>query len=174
MNSLKRRRCPIAESEKRALRNYYYVTSHRKASSDSCRLWFFEQYGHALSPSSISTILKDTRYAYLDDDTSGRGRKRRTPAAWLGLETALYSWQRRMERKMLAITGDVLRATAAKLWSQLPQFRDISMPKWSSGWLCNFKRRCGIKQHTKHGEAASVNTEEVKSQLDILYEKLLP
>jgi hypothetical protein len=26
----------------------------------------------------------------------------------------------------------------------------------------------------KHGEAASVNTEEVKSQLDILYEKLLP
>jgi ABC-type transporter Mla MlaB component len=37
-----------------------------------------------------------------------------------------------MERKTLAITGDVLRATAAKLWSQLPQFKDIAMPKWSA------------------------------------------
>ncbi len=33
------------------------------------------------------------------------------------------------------------------------------MPKWSTGWLDNFKQRYGKKQHTKHGEAASVDTE---------------
>jgi hypothetical protein len=73
-----------------------------------------------------------------------------------------------MERKLLAITGDDIQATAAKLWSQIPQFKDITMPKWSTRWLDNFKLRYGIKHHMKHGEAASVNTEEDKSQLHIL------
>jgi hypothetical protein len=48
------------------------------------------------------------------------------------------------------------------------------MPKWSVGWLDNFKRRYGIKKHTKHGEAASVDTVNVKSQLETLYETLRP
>ncbi len=77
-----------------------------------------------------------------------------------------------MERKTLAITGDILRATAAKLWSQLPQFKDIAMPRWSAGWLSSFKRWYGIKQHTKHEEAASVNSEVVKSQLEAIHERL--
>ncbi len=167
MTPSKKRRRPISESEKKALRNYYFVTCHGKASYDSCRVWFSEQYDHQLSPSSISRILKDARNAYLDEDSGGPDRKRRTPAAWPGLETALFAWQRRMERKTMAITGDVIQATAGKLWAQLPQFKDIVMPKWSSGWLSNFKQWYRIKQHRKHGEAASVDTGVVKSQLEI-------
>jgi hypothetical protein len=48
------------------------------------------------------------------------------------------------------------------------------MPKWSTGWLHYFTQRYGIKKHTKHGEAASVDTEHVKTLLETLYEQLRP
>jgi hypothetical protein len=110
MATAKRRRCPIAESEKKALQNYYSVTCLGKAPYEKCKQWFDEQYGHQHSPSSISTILKNSKYARLDEETGGPDVKRRTPAAWPGLEIALFAWQKQMERKTLAITGDVLRA----------------------------------------------------------------
>jgi hypothetical protein len=87
---------------------------------------------------------------------------------------ALFAWQKQMERKTVAVTGDVIWTAAAKLWNQLSRFQDITLPKWSAGWLHNFKLRCGFKKHTKHGEAVSVNTEHVKTQLETLYEQLCP
>jgi hypothetical protein len=88
--------------------------------------------------------------------------KRQTPTRWPGLEVALFEWQKRMERTMMAITGAVLQATAAILWGQLAQYKNIEMPKMVfHGWLHNFKRRDGIRQRRKHGEAASVKTSQV-------------
>ncbi len=77
-----------------------------------------------------------------------------------------------MEKKTFAITGNILKATAAILWMQLVQFKDLTMPKWSNGWLAQFKWRYGIRQHTLHGESSSVNTDYVMRQLAKLHEKL--
>ncbi len=96
------------ESEKKALQNYHYMTCNVIASSDSHWLWFIEQYGQALSLSSISTILKKPYDAYLNENTAGSYQKKRAPAAWHWLVTALYSWQRRMEQKVLATKSNVL------------------------------------------------------------------
>jgi hypothetical protein len=117
MEASKKRRRPIADSEKKALRDYYFATCSGKASYEKCQQWFLDRHDHKLAPSSISEILKAAKYVRLDEDSAGRDSKRRTPSRWPGLEIALFAWQKRTERKTLAITGDVIRATAAKLWS---------------------------------------------------------
>jgi hypothetical protein len=77
-----------------------------------------------------------------------------------------------MEKESAAITGDVIRATAPKLWEQLPQYKDFPQPKLSTGWLDNFKRCFSIRQHTRHGEAGSLNTNNVSDQLEDLHQRL--
>jgi hypothetical protein len=115
-------------------------------------------------------MLKAEKYSRLDDDLTGHDSKRQTHARWPSLEIALFDWQKRMQKETLAITGAVLQATAGKIWTQLAQFKVIPMPKWSTGWLDKFKRRYGIQQHTRHGEAASVNIDYVMKQLEELQE----
>jgi hypothetical protein len=82
MNGLRKRRCPLANSEKKALRDYYYQTCGGKASGKQCQQWFLDQYNHKLAESSISNILKAKKYARLDEDIMGPDAKRQKPAQW--------------------------------------------------------------------------------------------
>jgi hypothetical protein len=101
----------IAPSCRQALRDYYSVNCSGKASYQKCQQWLFDEYGHKFAPSCISEILKGT---HLDENITGHNSKRGTPSRWPGLEIALFAWQKQMERKTLAVAGDVIRATAAK------------------------------------------------------------
>jgi hypothetical protein len=133
MDGSRKRRRPIADSEKKALRDYFYKTCAGKASGKQCQQWFLGTYKHKLAESSIFEILRAEKYIYLDEDITGPDRKRARQPQWPGLEIALFNWQKRMEKKTFAVNGDVLKATAAKLWTQLAQFKDLVMPKWSNG-----------------------------------------
>jgi hypothetical protein len=90
MDATKKRLRPLADSEKKALRNYYFVVCSGKASYEQCQQWFFNEYSHKLAPSSLSEILKGTKYAYLDKDIIGHDSKRKTLSRWPGLEIALF------------------------------------------------------------------------------------
>ena len=46
-----------------------------------------------------------------------------------------------MEKKKAVITGDILKAKAHEIWSQLPQYDQWPEPKQSNGWLDQFKER---------------------------------
>jgi hypothetical protein len=65
-----------------------------------------------------------------------------------------------MEQKKAIITGDILKEKAKHLWDALPQYNDAEMPKWSNGWLDNFKKRYKIREYVQHGEAGSAQTDK--------------
>jgi hypothetical protein len=92
MDSTKKRRRPLADSKKKALRDYYFVSCSGKASYEQCQKWFLDEYGHKLAPSSISEILKSVKYSHLDEDIAGHDSKRKTLSRWPGLEIALFAW----------------------------------------------------------------------------------
>ena len=77
-----------------------------------------------------------------------------------------------MQKNKAIITGDILKAQAAKFWAALPQYTDIKEPKWSNGWLGNFKTRFKIREYAQHGEAASaaVDSPEAIQQMKDLRE----
>jgi ParB-like chromosome segregation protein Spo0J len=77
-----------------------------------------------LTQGQISTILS-SKYAYLDSldkkkDKKQLAAKRSSKGDWPDLEAALFEWQQRMQKKKAVITGDILKAQAAKLWASLP------------------------------------------------------
>jgi hypothetical protein len=75
-----------------------------------------------------------------------------------------------MEKKRAIITGDILKAKAHEIWSLLPQYSQQQEPKWSNGWLDNFKKRHYIKEYKSYGEGASadiLSQDSVKQMEDL-------
>ena len=56
---------------------------------------------------------------------------------------------------------------------RLPQKKDVTEPKWSNGWLDNFKKRFKIKEYVTHGEAgvAEIDDEENIQQMEVVRKK---
>jgi Fission yeast centromere protein N-terminal domain/Tc5 transposase DNA-binding domain len=81
--------------------------------------WWEEQSGQLLHQSQISRILS-SQYDYLDDLDTKKDKKqlesKRTSAGdWPDLETALFEWHQRMDKKKAVITGDILKEQASIL-----------------------------------------------------------
>lgn len=54
---------------------------------------------------------------------------------------------------------------AKRFWLRLPQYQDLPMPKFSSGWLDSFKTRHDISRKKKHGEAGKVDLQQLEVDL---------
>ena len=93
-----------------------------------------------------------------------KGKSRLAIGNWPDLEMALFEWQQRMEQQKAIITGDILKEKARQLWDALPQYDDVKMPKWSNGWLDNFKKRYKIKEYVQHGEAGSAAIDNCRNR----------
>lgn len=146
--------------------------SHPPAHQKDLALWFKAETGHDVTQGMISRILS-SQYAHLDNldkrkDQNKLESKRHTAGDWPELEAALFEWHQRMDEKKATLTGDVLKAQAAKLWERLPQYASQEAPKWSNGWLGGFKARFGIKEYVTHGEggAAAIDQPNVVQQMD--------
>ena len=172
--SNKRPRRAILNSQKKALRVWYYDDSHHailgKSKLEACSHWWNQQYGYTISNSTISEIIS-SKYAHLNEDESlhRRDAKRDRSAKWKALEEALFEWEQRYEGADHVVTGEVLRVKATEFWSKLPCYQDQPVPKWTDGWLTGFKSRYGIKLRVRHGEAAdadlSNNTQVIMEQI---------
>ena len=64
-----------------------------------------------------------------------------------------------MQWQKAVITGDTLKQKAHEIWHLLPQYREQPEPKWSNGWLTNFKNRFHIKEYVYHGEGGTADIE---------------
>lgn len=84
--------------------------------------------------------------------------------SWPDLESALAQWHRSIEIDV-PISDALLRTKAANFWKRLQPYQGMELPVFSNGWLQGFKKRHGIKQRIRHGEAASVDTVEMDAQL---------
>ena len=120
----------------------------------------------------ISKIMSST-YSHLDNDDR-RDSKLDSSCNYQGyypdLEDALFHWHLQMEKKKAVIMGDILKAKAHEIWSQLPQYDQWPEPKWSNGWLDQFKKRHSIKEYKLHGEGASadIHSDDAVKQMDNL------
>jgi hypothetical protein len=84
-----------------------------------------------------------------------KGKIRSSRGDWPDLDHALFEWQQCIEQKKAIITGKILKTKARELWAALLQFDDIKEPKWSNGWLEEFKKRFNIKEYVQYREAGS-------------------
>ena len=105
------------------------------------------------------------QYDYLDPLNPKADKKalkavQSSTSDWPDLEGALFEWQQRIQDTDAIITGDMLKAQAAKLWRCLPQYAETEEPKWSNGWLEGFQKRFKIKMYIRHGEAAAAATDD--------------
>jgi DDE superfamily endonuclease/Tc5 transposase DNA-binding domain/Fission yeast centromere protein N-terminal domain len=164
------KRQAITDADRRNIRRRRIEVEETQAQTIA---WFAAQSnGRTLTQGQISTITSST-YAHLDGDDRKDCKlnsKRSYQGDYPDLEDALYHWHMQMERKKAAITGDILKAMAHEIWSQLPQYSQESEPKWSNGWLDRFKKRHHIKEYKLHGEGASaqVYTEDAVKQMNNL------
>jgi Tc5 transposase DNA-binding domain len=87
--------------------------------------------------------------------------------------TRLTHFQLRMTQKGASITGQILQEMAQKIWDRLPQYSASERPKFSVGWLNNFKQRHSIRLRIRHGEATQLTdwlSEDLK-QLRLIYDQ---
>jgi hypothetical protein len=72
-----------------------------------------------------------------------------------------------MQRQKAIITGDILKQKAHDIWHLLPQYCKQPEPKWSNGWLTNFKNRFYIKEYVYYSESgmADINSPENIKQM---------
>jgi Tc5 transposase DNA-binding domain len=57
------------------------------------------------------------------------------------------------------VSGEILITKAREIWPQIPRYRHLKVPEFSSGWLARFDERYNIPKRTRHGEAASIPSE---------------
>ena len=57
------------------------------------------------------------------------------------------------------MTGDVLKAKALEIQSLLPQYKDLSEPKQSNGWLDGWKKRHNVKQFISYNKAGAAEVD---------------
>lgn len=74
--------------------------------------------------------------------------KKRSPD-WPELEEALFEWQKILSSRGVTVSGAMLKEEAGRLWKQLPKYRGLDQPCWSSGWLHAFKTRYRITKYKK-------------------------
>jgi DDE superfamily endonuclease/Tc5 transposase DNA-binding domain/Fission yeast centromere protein N-terminal domain len=170
-SSATKRRRAITDADRQRVRKR---NKDHPAQQADLAAWFYQETGHQLTQGQISTVLS-SKYEYLDfldkkKDKKQLVTKRASKGDWPDLEAALFEWQQRMQKKKAVITGEILKAQAAKLWASLPQYEGKEAPKFSNGWLEGFQWRFNLREYVQHGEASSaaINTPDSQEQMQVV------
>ena len=88
------------------------------------------------------------------------------------LEEMLELWVARAMLDGVSLTGELIRQKATRFANLLniPANERLAL---SDGWLAAFKKRCGLKQFKRHGEAGSVNLNDVAADCKRIQEFLV-
>jgi DDE superfamily endonuclease/Fission yeast centromere protein N-terminal domain/Tc5 transposase DNA-binding domain len=155
----------ISIDQRRALRKWAHQQSP-KPSQKQCIEWFYQEYQHRLSQSTVSESLSKT-FAYLDGNTNPNPTSLRVRGGnWPEIENILWDWQIRFEQEGGVTSGDILQRKAKQIWLQHPRYKEQPCPEFSARWLERFKQRHSINGQARHGEAGSVvisTEDEMKS-----------
>lgn len=163
------KRTAFTEGEKAAIRRY-----HRQnpllTQKELCT-WFEGQFSKPVRQCTVSEFLSK-RYSHLDSELQQPERKKHRKIAYADLEKALAQWVAIEERKKTTINGDILRIKARYYWHRLPQYSGLEEPSFSEGWLSGFKKRHGIKERRRHGEAAGIDEESMMAEIALIQARL--
>ena len=79
------------------------------------------------------------------------------------VDRALFLWVKRMEEKRETVNGPMLMAKRQQFEKEfgIPETRRLS----GTGWISGFCRAWGLKEYRLHGEAASVDLEQVAKEV---------
>ena len=141
-----------------------YKNQHPYTSNIDLVNWIRATYQLNVHPSTVSRLLK-RKEIIISNPSAKRHRTVQHPS----LENALYEWVIQMQAKV--ILTDAILMQKAKDFSQLLNIPDDDF-KFSSGWLSKFKKRHGLKQVKKHGEAASADNAAIVKTIPKLKEIL--
>src|SRR6195952_1019881 len=136
-------RLAITIEQRRALRRWRNsqtpLPSHK-----ACIDWFYTQFNHKISQSTVSESLS-ARFAHLDDvaASAANSQSRHRTGQWDDLEQILAQWQHRIEARGGFTTGDIIRQKAQLLWHQLPQYQGKPRPEFNNTGLRVTRRDIG-------------------------------
>jgi hypothetical protein len=171
LSAIPQKRKGVSDTERALLRkrNKEYPSTQTELIN-----WFLQETGHKLSQAQVSRTLSP-QYDYIDNldkrkDKVALQAQRSRVGNWKDLDSALFEWQQRLQKKKAVITGEILKAQAIKFWVTLPQYQGQEQPKFSNGWLWGFQHRFRIKEYIYHGEAASaeINKPEAIAQMEYI------
>jgi hypothetical protein len=170
LSAIPQKRKGVSDTERALLRkrNKEYPSTQTELIN-----WFLQETGHKLSQAQVSRTLSP-QYDYIDNldkrkDKVALQAQRSRVGNWKDLDSALFEWQQRLQKKKAVITGEILKAQAIKFWVTLPQYQGQEQPKFSNGWLWGFQHRFRIKEYIYHGEAASAEINKVEAIAQMEY-----
>ena len=91
-------------------RRHYGIGPHNQhyfPTQKACIAWFYAEYGHRLSQSTVSEVL-NSRYQYLDSKSNPSTSLHKGTGQWHDLENILYEWQNILNLRGAYISGDIL------------------------------------------------------------------
>jgi hypothetical protein len=114
-------------------------------------------------PAKAQQIRQQLQQAVTGNEQAKRQRKAKFPE----LEQALALWFRQQELRDLPITDELLREQAKTFG---PHFDVPDSFSFSDCWLGKFKKRQGIKQSVKHGEANNAGVQLCREAVPLIAE----
>lgn len=123
------------------------------------------------------------RYASLETTIVPSHGYRQRLRPYETLEHALFEWMQQMETR-ITLTGSLIMYQADRFYHRLPYYSSeewlqqkatvgFTEPKWSPGWLGNFKATYGIAKHKRHGELASAKAINCDEEIEAIQRQLL-
>ena len=118
-----------------------------------------------INQSSISRFkTNETKLREEAKNTANLSFKRARLVEHPEVEAALWAWTLQVQSRGLKLTGDILREKARR-FARIQGLEDEQFLSLSNGWLQKFKDRHALKQYRFHGEAGSVNEDNVQLEI---------
>ncbi|KHN97007.1 centromere binding protein Cbh2 [Metarhizium album ARSEF 1941] len=147
--------------QRRALRRWANSQTLRP-SHKACIEWFYAQYGHQISQSTVSHSLSP-KYSRLDGDNPQLSGSRLRFGNWPDVEKLVLLWYQQVQAAGRQPTNDELGEKAKSIFMQLPRYRDENAPEFSPGWIHRFKKRYGllIRRQRRPGDGCANPAEDI-------------
>ena len=155
------RKVQLTIEQKKTIRKYR--DDNNSISHEVIAQHFSIEWNIRLVRSTVSGILRaDDNYSICRSP----GAKRMRSIEYPQLEECLYLWFCNIKAHNIPIS-DMMLTKQAQKFGEMMGISDLEF-KYSSGWLCNFKKRYGLKEHTLIGERGSVKIADVlKGRIDL-------
>lgn len=145
---------------------YAFVDEHPTARQGDVVRHFATLKSGALifDQSTLSRKLRERpkMEARVNDNPSALSSKRPRVVTSPAVERALVLWVQRMEHNGESVTGPMLREKRRRLEEELGIPEEERLP--GDGWIMSFCKTYNIREHHRHGEAGSVNTDSVEAE----------
>ncbi|CAG9980534.1 unnamed protein product [Clonostachys byssicola] len=133
-----------------------------RPSHKACIDWFFAQYGHQISQSTVSHSLSP-KYSRLDSENPQLSGSRLRFGNWPDVEKLVLRWYQQVQASGRQPTNEELGEKAKSIFNKLPRYKEEVSPEFSPGWIHRFKKRYGllIRRQRRHGEGGINPAEDI-------------